>query len=210
MDAPAVFDRELEDHRRVLEATFETVRPAFAGVCQACADTIRAGGKLLLFGNGGSAADAQHIATELTVRYSEHRAPIAAIALTTDTSTLTATANDLGYEEVFSRQVAALGRSGDLAVAISTSGRSVNVVAGLHTARQLGLRTVAFTGAHGGPVAEAAEQALMVPSAVTSRTQEMHITLGHVLCSALEQELGLVGSEAVESRGLRSSDQAVR
>jgi D-sedoheptulose 7-phosphate isomerase len=203
MDALSSFDREVEEHRQVLESTYQKVRPAFAEMFQAWIETVRGGHKLLLFGNGGSAADAQHLAAELTVRYSEDREPISAIALTTDSSALTAAANDRGYDEVFSRQLSALGRPGDLALAISTSGRSPNVVAALRTAKEMGLRTAAFTGEPGRPAATIAEQALVVPSAVTSRIQEMHITLGHMLCAAVEQELGLVPSGRVGQGSLR-------
>ncbi|MFO1189605.1 MAG: D-sedoheptulose 7-phosphate isomerase [Alphaproteobacteria bacterium] len=153
---------------------------------------LRSGGKLLLFGNGGSAADAQHIATELTVRYVRDRALIAAIALTTDTSALTAIGNDLGFDQLFARQVLALGRRGDLAIGISTSGRSANVIRALGVARAQGLGTAAFSGGDGGQLAGLADPLLIVPSTRTARIQEMHITLGQMLCGALERELGLV------------------
>jgi D-sedoheptulose 7-phosphate isomerase len=160
----------------------------------ACAASVRGGGKLLFFGNGGSAADAQHLATELTVRYKKDRAAIAAIALTTDSSVLTAAGNDLGFEKIFARQIEALGRQGDVAIAISTSGKSANVVAGLKQAKAIGLVTAAFGANDGGAMSAHADHLLLVPSATTARIQEMHILLGQMLCGALEIELGLAVS----------------
>ena len=157
--------------------------------------TIKDGGKLLLFGNGGSAADAQHLATELTVRYKRDRAPIAAIALTTDTSALTAIGNDLGFDELFARQVRALGNTGDVAIGISTSGRSPNVLRALEAAKEMGLVVAGLSGGDGGAMAGLADPLLIVPSTTTARIQEMHITLGQMLCGALELTLGLVDEE---------------
>jgi D-sedoheptulose 7-phosphate isomerase len=168
------------------------LQPAFAGLVTACVRSIRAGGKLMFFGNGGSAADAQHLAAELTIRYKKSRAPIAAIALTTDTSALTAAGNDLGFERIFARQIEALGRPGDVAIGISTSGTSPNVIAGLKQAKVGGLVTVAFGGRGGGDLAHYADHLLVAPSDTTARIQEMHILLGQMLCGALEIELGLV------------------
>jgi D-sedoheptulose 7-phosphate isomerase len=150
------------------------------------ADTLKAGGKILLFGNGGSAADAQHLAAEFVNRFQVERPPLAAVALTTDTSILTAVANDYDFREVFVKQVQALGRPGDVAVGLSTSGSSPNVVAALVAARDLGLRTLALSGGDGGPVARAAELAIVVPSRHTPRIQEVHITIGHVLCDLVD------------------------
>lgn len=150
------------------------------------ADSLRAGGKVLLFGNGGSAADAQHLAAELVNRFQVERPPLAAVALTTDTSVLTSIANDYDFAEVFAKQVRALGRPGDVAMGLSTSGRSPNVVRGLKAARELGLKTLAFSGGDGGPVAETADLALVVPSKNTPRIQEVHITIGHILCDLVD------------------------
>lgn len=150
------------------------------------ADTLTAGGKILLFGNGGSAADAQHLAAEFVNRFQVERPPLAAVALTTDTSILTAVANDYDFREVFAKQVRALGKPGDAAVGLSTSGSSPNVVAGLMAAKELGLRTLALSGGDGGPVARAAELAIVVPSRNTPRIQEVHITIGHVLCDLVD------------------------
>ena len=162
-----------------------------ASLVACCAKSIKGGGKILLFGNGGSAADAQHLATELVVRYKADRAPIAALALTTDSSALTAIGNDLGFDQLFARQVAALGRPGDVALGISTSGRSRNVVLGLEAARDGGLVAAALSGNDGGLLRGLADPLLVVPSRTTARIQEMHIMLGQMLCGALEIELGL-------------------
>ncbi|MDO9411032.1 MAG: D-sedoheptulose 7-phosphate isomerase [Pseudolabrys sp.] len=190
MDVSAFFKSEFAEHHAVARATEAALQPAFAKLLAACVSCIRGGGKIMLFGNGGSAGDAQHIATELTVRYKTDRAPIAAIALTTDTSTITAAANDLGFEQIFVRQIAALGRPGDLVIGISTSGKSPNVIAGLTQAKTMGLMTVAFGGKGGGDLA--ADHLLVVPSDTTARIQEMHILIGQMLCGALEIELGLL------------------
>jgi len=192
VDVNAFFEAEFTVHRQTAADAQAALADAFAGVLAACAAALRDGGKILFLGNGGSAADAQHLATELTVRYTRDRAPIAAIALTTDTSTLTAAGNDFGFEAVFARQVAALGRRGDVLVALSTSGKSPNVLAALRQARALGLVTVGFSGRTGGDMAALLDHALLVPSDTTARIQEMHILLGHMLCGALETELGLI------------------
>ena len=150
------------------------------------------GGKLLFFGNGGSAADCQHLATELTIRYKQNRPPISALALTTDSSALTAGGNDLGFDEIFSRQLEALAKPFDLAIGISTSGESENVIRGLRKAREIGCMAAGFGGRDGGRMSSVAKPYLIVPSMTTARIQEMHITLGQMLCGALEIELGLV------------------
>jgi D-sedoheptulose 7-phosphate isomerase len=149
-------------------------------------EVFKNGGKVLIFGNGGSAADAQHLAAEFVNRFQVERPPLAALALTTDTSILTAVANDYDFKQVFAKQVRALGRPGDLAWGISTSGNSPNVVAGLDAARELSMKTLAFSGRDGGPVAAAADLALTVPSRNTPRVQEVHITIGHVLCDLVD------------------------
>ncbi|HUL90486.1 MAG TPA: D-sedoheptulose 7-phosphate isomerase [Pseudolabrys sp.] len=190
MDLAAFFKAEFAEHHDVARRAEAALSNAFAELVHACAKSIRGGGKLLFFGNGGSAADAQHLATELTIRYKRDRAAIAAIALTTDTSALTAAANDLGFEQVFARQIEALGKPGDVAIGISTSGKSANVIAGLKKARSLTLVTAAFTGQGGGELSSLADHLLAVPSTTTARIQEMHITVGQMLCGALEIELG--------------------
>jgi D-sedoheptulose 7-phosphate isomerase len=186
------FAAEISEHLAVAAATQAALREPFYRLVGACAASLRQGGKLMFFGNGGSAADAQHLATELTVRYKRDRAPIAAIALTTDSSALTAIGNDLGFEQLFARQITALGRAGDVAIGISTSGRSANVLRGLEAARALGIVAAGFGGGDGGAMKGLADPLLLVPSPTTARIQEMHILLGQMLCGALEIELGLV------------------
>jgi D-sedoheptulose 7-phosphate isomerase len=153
------------------------------------AKAFRNGNKVLLFGNGGSSTDAAHIAAEFVGRYHRERAPLPAIALATDIAAITCIANDYGYEELFARQVRAHGRNGDIAIGISTSGNSPNVLKGITAARDCGLTTVAWTGANGGKLAGLVEYPFIVPSTVTSRIQESHITLGHVLCELVEDHL---------------------
>jgi D-sedoheptulose 7-phosphate isomerase len=191
VDLTAFFKAEFAEHHDVARRTEAALSGAFAGLVAACVTSLRGGGKLMFFGNGGSAADAQHLATELTIRYKRDRAAIAAIALTTDTSALTAAGNDLGFERIFARQIEALGRPGDFAIAISTSGKSPNVIAALRQAKAMRLITAAFGGKGGGDMAGLAEHLLAVPSDTAARIQEMHITLGQMLCGALEIELGL-------------------
>lgn len=184
--------KELDEHRQMVEATLHGHGQSFCDMMAILEDSLRRGGKLLLFGNGGSASDAQHIVAELVVRYKTNRRPIAAIALTTDTSTLTACANDLGYDTIFERQMEAIGRKGDVAFAISTSGKSDNVLKALRQARKMGLQTVGLSGGMGGEMRDLCDALIVVPTPVTSRIQEMHITIGHMLCKALEERLGLI------------------
>jgi D-sedoheptulose 7-phosphate isomerase len=191
-DLKDLFDAEYAEHLAVAQATQGALGPALADLVARAEAAVRGGGKILLFGNGGSAGDAQHLATELTVRYARDRAPIAAIALTTDTSVLTAAGNDLGFEQIFARQVRALGRPGDLAIGISTSGHSPNVIEALRAARALGLTAAALTGGDGGDLKGLADPLLIVPSKTVARIQEMHITLGQIFCAGLERALGLV------------------
>jgi D-sedoheptulose 7-phosphate isomerase len=192
LSLPAFWQSEFDEHEAVEKATRETLAEPFEKLLMAATISVRTGGKILFFGNGGSASDAQHLATELTVRYKTDRAPIAAVALTTDTSALTAIGNDFGFEYLFSRQVEALGKKGDIAIGISTSGNSKNVINALTAARKMGIVTVGFTGRTGGNMAPLCDILLNVPSTTTARIQEMHITLGQMLCGALEINLGLV------------------
>ncbi len=192
MDLNAFFDDEFDEHVEVVTATRSAMREPFSALVAAAKICIESGGKILFFGNGGSASDCQHLATELTIRYKTDRAPIAAIALTTDTSALTAGGNDLGFDEIFARQVAALAKPGDMAIGISTSGQSENVIRGLAKARDMGCIAAGFGGKDGGRMGAVADPFLVVPSRTTARIQEMHITLGQMLCGALEIELGLV------------------
>lgn len=152
-------------------------------------DCLKRGGKVILFGNGGSAADAQHIAAELIGRFKKDRTALAAIALTTNTSVLTSLANDYGYEVIFAKQIEALGQKNDIAIGISTSGKAKNVTLGLKQAKKNGLKTVALTGGDGGEIAKITDVSFIVPSSVTARIQEAHITIGHIICELVEQAL---------------------
>ena len=157
-------------------------------------EAFREGRKVVLFGNGGSATDASHIAAEFVGRYKRDRTPLPALALGTDMAAITCIANDYEYNEIFARQVLAHGRKGDIAIAISTSGNSMNVLKGVEAAKTLGLITVGWTGGRGGKLAEVVDHSFIVPSVVTARIQESHITLGHVLCELIEE--GLFASQS--------------
>lgn len=152
-------------------------------------EAFRSGHKLLVFGNGGSAADAQHIAAEFINKYAMPRPSLPAIALTTDTSALTSIANDESFEEVFSKQIEGLARKGDVVIGITTSGRSPNVVRGLIAAKEIGATTIAFSGRGGGPVVDPADIAVVVPHDETARIQEVHITCGHIICQLVDEEM---------------------
>jgi D-sedoheptulose 7-phosphate isomerase len=188
VDANSVFNRALAEHVDVVNSLREQL-----GVLHRIAEemslAILAGHKVLWCGNGGSAADSQHLAAELMGRFRRERCGLASIALTTDTSILTAVANDYGYERVFERQVEALCSKGDVVVGISTSGLSKNVSAALETARKMGAFTVAFTGESGGALAGVAHLALRIPSKDTARIQEAHILCGHMICDWIEQRV---------------------
>lgn len=180
---------------KTLEASVEAKKAAIEENGQRLVETARlmaqsltAGGKVLLFGNGGSAADAQHIAAEFVNRFQTERVPLAAIALTTDTSIITSIGNDYSFDEIFSKQVIALGRQNDVAVGISTSGNSPNVVRALKAAAKRGMHTVAFTG-KGGQAADMADIALTAPVGNTARIQESHILMGHILCDLVDRIL---------------------
>lgn len=185
-----LFLRNLHEHR----ALFDTLDALAAPVAQAgalAAQALQQGHKLLFCGNGGSAADSQHLAAELTGRFVRDRRPLAALALSTDSSALTCIANDYTFDEVFARQVVALGRGGDVLVAISTSGQSRNVVRAVQEARALGIGVVGLLGRDGGVLRELCDVAIVVPSPVTARIQEAHILIGHTLCGQIEEALGL-------------------
>jgi D-sedoheptulose 7-phosphate isomerase len=183
-----VFGQAIAEHLEVVR-TMQAQQPLLEAIAHAMAATLRAGGKILWCGNGGSAADSQHLAAELVGRFRRDRRALASIALTTDSSALTAIANDHGYEAVFSRQIEALGLPGDMLVGISTSGNSPNVIAALHTARAQNLDTVAFTGAGGGKMAPLANHLFAVDSRDAARIQEAHILAGHMLCDWIELDL---------------------
>ncbi len=190
MDLTAFYDHEFDEHEAVVRATRDALSVSFAALCGAAQNALSAGNKIVFFGNGGSAADSQHLATELVVRYKTDRAPLAAIALTTDSSLLTAGANDFGYDTIFECQVRALGKPGDMAIGITTSGTSSNVVRALQAAREIGMIAAALTGRSGGDLPGLADPLVMVPSTTTARIQEMHIMIGHMLCDVLEQTCG--------------------
>ena len=181
-----------------LDETLESFAAArrsdgFMAQISACAElmieSLREGGKIMFAGNGGSAADAQHIAGEFVSRLNYDRAPLAGLALTTDTSVLTATGNDYGYEQVFSRQVAGLGAKGDVFVGISTSGRSPNILSALKAARAKSVRTIGFMGVNGGPMTEFCDVSLNAPSPRTPMIQQLHITAAHIICGLVERAM---------------------
>ncbi len=177
----------LEDHKEMIN-NLAHCNDDIESAGQLLINTLQQGGKLLLCGNGGSAADCQHIAAELVVRYEKHRQALAAIALTTDTSILTAHSNDYGFETVFSRQVEALGQPNDVLCAISTSGHSKNIIKAAQTAQQKNMRVIVLTGDSGGELIEHATVSVIVPSTVTARIQEAHILIGHWWCGLLEDQ----------------------
>ena len=183
----------IEDRIRESIGVKEALAKAEAGNIEKSArimiESLASGGKVLVFGNGGSAADSQHMAAELVGRFKKERKALAAIALTTNTSTLTAIANDYGYDVTFARQVEALGRKGDVAVGISTSGSSKNVLEAIRKAKSMGLRTIGLLGGDGGSIKSACDVAIVVSSKDTARVQESHITVIHILCEIIENEL---------------------
>lgn len=171
------------------QSFFDANSELVANAAELMIDSIKSGGKVLVFGNGGSAADAQHIAAELVNKLTFDRPPIAAIALTTDTSILTSVGNDSTFDDLFARQVRALGRRGDVSLAISTSGNSPNVLRAVEASRELGIKTIALAGRDGGKLADAVDVALIVRADSTQRIQETHITIGHILCEIVETAL---------------------
>jgi D-sedoheptulose 7-phosphate isomerase len=181
--------RELRESAALKVHVAETQGAIIQAMIECIWESMQQGGKLLMCGNGGSAADAQHLATECMVRLETERAPLPAIALTTDTSLLTAAGNDYGFEAIFARQVAGLGRPGDVLLVISTSGNSPNVVRAVEEAHRQGLHTLGLLGKDGGRLKQMVHMALVVPSASTQRIQEVHITIGHILCGALERRI---------------------
>jgi D-sedoheptulose 7-phosphate isomerase len=177
------------EHARVAAATAESEGPAIAAAAALLIEALRGGARVLTFGNGGSAADAQHLAAELAGRFDRERPALPALALTANSSDLTAIGNDYGFAEVFARLVEAHGRGGDVAIAISTSGNSENVLRGVEAARARGLRTIALLGKGGGKLATRVDVAIVVPSGATARVQEAHGTIVHVLCELVERTL---------------------
>jgi D-sedoheptulose 7-phosphate isomerase len=183
-------EKTIEEHLRVI-SNLKALIPKIQKASTEMSNCLRNGGKVLWFGNGGSAADAQHLAAELVGRFERERRPLASIALTTDTSILTAVSNDYGFEKIFSRQVQALCKSGDVVVGISTSGCSKNVNNGFEAAREKGAFLIGLTGGNGGDMSHLCDLCLVVPSERTARIQEAHILIGHLLCDEIEK--GIVG-----------------
>ena len=173
----------------VKQQILDEMLPLIEKAASVTAECLKQGHKLLFFGNGGSASDSQHLAAEFVGRYEKERRALPAIALTTDTSILTALGNDYGYERVFERQVEALGQKGDVLFAISTSGNSKNVLRGVHKAKEKGLYTIGLTGGSGGELKNLADLAIVIPSKKTSRIQESHIMIGHILCECVDELL---------------------
>ncbi|RLA77072.1 MAG: D-sedoheptulose 7-phosphate isomerase [Epsilonproteobacteria bacterium] len=181
-----VIQNEFKSHLETIQKVIECMGEDLEAASKLSVDTLKAGNKILLCGNGGSAADAQHIAAELTGRYKSERRGLPGIALTTDTSALTAIGNDYGYDRVFDRQVESLANKGDLIIGISTSGNSKNVISALKLGQELGCKTIGFTGRDGGAMNDVCDVNLVVPSDNTPRIQEMHILFGHTICQIID------------------------
>ena len=163
--------------------------PKFLDIIKLVSHAFESGNKIFFFGNGGSAADAQHLAAEFVNRYVMERPPLPAMALTTDTSILTSISNDIAFEEIFSKQLRALGKEGDVAIGISTSGSSPNIIKAFEVGKEMGMKRIAFTGNNGGAISKMADYSLIVPSTSTPRIQEVHILVGHILCEMVEHSL---------------------
>ena len=179
---------EFSEHLKVSKKTMESIGKPIEIAAKLCIDSLKNGNKILIFGNGGSAADAQHIAAELVGRYKTERKGLSAIALTTDTSAITSIANDYGYLHVFDRQVEALANEGDVVIGISTGGSSANVISALKLANDLGCKTIGLSGKGGGEFNSLCDVNIIVPSEDTPRIQEMHIVIGHTICHLIDQE----------------------
>ena len=187
MKIKSIFDKAIADHLTVIGLLPE-LYPEIEQIAIIMRDCISDGGKLIWMGNGGSAADSQHLAAEIVGRFKRERPGMASIALTTDSSVITSVANDYGFEHIFSRQVEAIGKLGDVLIGITTSGNSGNVVAAVHAGKQAGLTTVGLLGNEGGILRTLCDHALVVPSKETARIQECHILIGHILCELIEAE----------------------
>jgi len=190
-----MIQREMASHQEVIAKTIEQLHSHIYTACIIASEALKNGHKILLCGNGGSAADAQHIAAELSGRYKSDRRGLPGIALTTDTSVLTAVGNDFGFDRIFDRQVEALAREGDVLIGISTSGHSKNVVRALSLARNMGCRTIGLSGRDGGVMSEFCDINIIVPSEDTPRIQEMHIMIGHIICQAIDDTCSRTNKE---------------
>jgi len=184
----SIIKHEFNEHLKTSKVTMESIGKLIEVAAEICIDSLKNGGKILIFGNGGSAADAQHIAAELVGRYKLERKGLSAIALSTDTSVLTAIANDYGYEHVFDRQIEALANPEDVAIGISTSGNSSNVINALQLAKNIGCKSIGLSGKSGGNINKICDVNLIIPSKDTARIQEMHILVGHIICHLIELE----------------------
>tara|TARA_B110000003_G_C16647930_1_gene532873 strand:- start:2943 stop:3527 length:585 start_codon:yes stop_codon:yes gene_type:complete len=185
----SIIKNEFREHIEVSQKTIESLSKQIEMAAKICINSLHKNGKILIMGNGGSAADAQHIAAELVGRYKTERKALSAIALTTDTSAITAIANDYGYSNIFSRQVEALAAKNDVLIAISTGGTSINAVKALKTGVEIGCKTIGFSGRNGGEFNDLCDINLIVSSKDTARIQEMHILIGHTICHLIELEL---------------------
>lgn len=183
-----ILNKGIAQHIDIAKKILSGCKKDLLSLSQICARSLSEGGKILLFGNGGSAAQAEHIAGELVGKFYKVRKPLPAIALTTSSVVITATANDTNFDKIFSRQIGALGKKGDVAIGLSTSGNSKNVIEGIKKANEMGIYTVAFTGETGGALKDVANMCIRVPSKDTPRIQEMHILLGHLLCEIIEED----------------------
>jgi D-sedoheptulose 7-phosphate isomerase len=182
----SIIEFEFSEHLKTSKRTLDYIADPLEIAANLCIDSLQSGGKILIFGNGGSAADAQHIAAELVGRYKLERKGLSAIALTTDTSALTSIGNDYGYSHVFDRQVEALANKNDVAIGISTGGSSVNVISALKVAKEMGCKTIGFSGRDGGEMNALCDVNLIVPAEDTPRIQEMHIVIGHTICHLID------------------------
>jgi D-sedoheptulose 7-phosphate isomerase len=184
----AIVENAFSEHIEAAQRSKEALNTQITQACEMVIDCLKRGNKVLFFGNGGSASDAQHIAAEFVGRFVKNRKSLPAIALTTDTSAITAISNDYGYERVFARQVEGLAVEGDIVVGISTSGNSESILKGLEMGRQYGCKTIGLTGRDGGKMHSYCDIAIVVPSDATARIQEMHILIGHIICEAIDAE----------------------
>ena len=185
------FLSQIHEHELVIEKTKLSVEKNFLNLVNICVKSVKNGKKIIFFGNGGSASDAQHLSTELTVRFCENRKSIPAISLATDTSAISAIGNDYGFKYIFSRQLEAIGQAGDVAIGITTSGKSQNVLEGLQYAKENKMKSIAFTGRNIKKIEKITDEIISIPARNTSRIQEAHILIGQMLCNALEFQLGL-------------------
>tara|TARA_A100001388_G_scaffold26593_1_gene17152 strand:+ start:225 stop:833 length:609 start_codon:yes stop_codon:yes gene_type:complete len=185
------FLSQINEHELVIKKTKSSVERNFLNLVNICVKSLKNGKKIIFFGNGGSASDAQHLSTELTVRFCKNRKSIPAISLVTDTSAISAIGNDFGFKYIFSRQLEAIGQAGDVAIGITTSGKSQNVLEGLQYAKENKMKSVAFTGRNIKKIEKITDEIISIPAQNTSRIQEAHILIGQMLCNALEFQLGL-------------------